>query len=519
MEWKRTIIIRYATMCAVAAALLAGYAGMIFVRLPGVFHAPEEDMDYAWFVPLFSIWVLWSERKRFAASVATPDKRAFLLAIPCLLLGFLGSRGLQVRFELLAFIGLLIATPWAFFGRAAAARVAFPALCLLFCMPLASYLSILTVHLRLFASATAGAILSALFTDAIREGNMIGLATVLTPEGTPFAIDVANPCSGLRSIFALMAITVGYGYWTQPTWARRAALFACSVPIAIVGNVARIVSICVVAKCSSASFATGFYHDFSGFIVFGVAILLMLACSAAIDKIAERTGSGGSAAGREADPASPQTLERKGGAGILAVPFLYTILIVSAMWFQATARPPETTEPGETSLPELAGYYSKQMEPAAAETNILRGAIIDKRTYKSRANGLEALVTSVTSGADKGSLHRPELCLPSQGFDMMPSHEYRPSSGEPVWRIIPLRAKGDLPPAIFAYTFRNQAGWRTASHEMRILRDVWDRSALGRIDRWTMITVFAPGADEKAIAPLLLELGRTGGRGKEGGGR
>ena len=58
-----------------------------------------------------------------------------------------------------------------------------------------------------------------------------------------FAIDVADPCSGLRSLFALMALTAGYAYFTQPTWLRRGILFAASVPIAILGNVARILSI------------------------------------------------------------------------------------------------------------------------------------------------------------------------------------------------------------------------------------------------------------------------------------
>ena len=94
-----------------------------------------------------------------------------------------------------------------------------------------------------------------------------------------FSIDVAEPCSGLRSIFALMALTAGYAYFTQPTWTRRGLLFALSVPIAIIGNIARILSIVLVGAYASKSFATGFYHDYSGYVVFLVAIAMMVGCA------------------------------------------------------------------------------------------------------------------------------------------------------------------------------------------------------------------------------------------------
>ena len=103
-----------------------------------------------------------------------------------------------------------------------------------------------------------------------------------------FAIDVADPCSGLRSLFALTALTAGYAYFNQPTWLRRGLLFALSVPIAVFGNVVRILTIVLVAACCSPDFATGFYHDYSGYVVFMAAILMMLGASAAISKGAER---------------------------------------------------------------------------------------------------------------------------------------------------------------------------------------------------------------------------------------
>ena len=73
------------------------------------------------------------------------------------------------------------------------------------------------------------------------------------------------------------------------------------------------------------------------------------------------------------------------------------------------------------------------------------------------------------------------------------------------WRLVTL-ARRDAPSAGFAYTFFNQAGYRTSSHVKRIFRDVLDRSVLGRIDRWVMVTVSASTADERLLGDFLAKL-------------
>lgn len=251
-------------------SLIWGFQALIFRHAPDLFSNPQEDMSFAWFVPLFSLYVIWKERRELVGSLGEPSVVGAFACLPFLAIGFLGVRGIQVRFEEVAFIGLLVTIPWTFYGSRTARRLLFPAAFLLFCIPLATFLDVVTVHLRLFATSVAYGTLRGLGMDVIRQGTMIGSAN------GAFAIDVAEPCSGLRSIFALMALTAGYAYCTQPTTLRKWILFACSVPLAIVGNVARILSICLVGTCADAEFATGFYHDYSGYVVFIVALLLMV---------------------------------------------------------------------------------------------------------------------------------------------------------------------------------------------------------------------------------------------------
>lgn len=279
----RELKIRASLFAATLLSMVMGFQVLIFDHAPMVFNDPKEDMDFGWFVPVFSLYVLWRERRKLLASLGEPSVVGLLMSVPFLFIAFLGVRGIQVRFEMLALIGLLITVPWAFFGVKTAKAVAFPALFMLFCIPMATYLDIITVHLRLFATGCASAILTGVGADFVRVGTCIQSTTI--PD---FAIDVAAPCSGLRSIFALLALTAGYAYFNQPTYLRRAILFAFAIPLAILGNVARILSICLVGSWFSPTFATGAFHDFSGYIVFLVAIALMVAIGDLITKGAKR---------------------------------------------------------------------------------------------------------------------------------------------------------------------------------------------------------------------------------------
>lgn len=276
------VLVRLAMLAVAGVAVAIGYHRLLFDHAAMVFNDPKEDMSFGWYVPLFSLYVVWSERAKIVESLRNPSWIGAFATLPFLFMGFLGTRGIQVRLEMVAFAGLLVTLPWAFFGSAAAKRLLFPAGFLLFCVPLSSFLDIITVHLRLFATGAAEAILKGCGVGIVRVGTMI------SAPGGEFAIDVADPCSGLRSIFALMALTAGYAYFTQPTWIRRAVLFSFSIPLAVAGNVMRILSIVLVGAYASGSFATGFYHDYSGYVVFIVAIFLMVVCGEAVSKVCDR---------------------------------------------------------------------------------------------------------------------------------------------------------------------------------------------------------------------------------------
>ena len=188
---------------------------------------------------------------------------------------------------------------------------------------------------------------------------------------------------------------------------------------------------------------------------------------------------------------------------VLVIPVVTAALMVGAMLYQAKTVDPVLCEAPTVRLVEIAGFTSEPVEVSEAELTVLPADTqFDKRAYRSE-DGTQFNVSVVVGGRSKSSVHRPELCLPAQGFQMS---DPRHAEVEDIdWHLVTL-ARRDAPPMGFAYTFFNQAGYRTSSHVKRIFRDVLDRSFLGRIDRWVMVTVYASSADERALRGFLAKL-------------
>ncbi len=529
-KWQQNL--RLGACAVTVVCMLVGFVSM-FNHLRFVFSDPLEDMSHGWLVPVFSLYVLWTQRKEIREEAGNPSVWGLLACLPCVGVSLLGTRGIQVRLEQVGFIGLCMTLPWAFFGRRVAKRFVFPALFLLFTVPMTSYLDAVTIHLRLFASGTAFVLLRGFGINVVQQGTMI------VSEGAhPFAVDVAEPCSGLRSIVALMALTAAYAWYTQPTWRRRAALFACSVPLAILGNIVRILSICLVAACANADFALGFYHDYSGYVVFIVAIACMVACGEVISRVCgKRKGATGTTGVPPVAAATSEALPQAGGNGqdarcpSEAAPspafsifhLVLSICLCAIFLFQTQTPNPQIAEPPTVEWPKaLAGYavddllycqdekcartfFASQMMgetncPACkapldgrslGENTILpRDTTILKRVYRSDWD-VQFLVSAVISGAGKSSIHRPELCLPAQGFLMSNPTDFEVAadgSESRPYHAIQIDSP-QAPTALLVYTFFNQEGVHTASHLRRIFLDTWDRSVHNRIDRWVMVTV------------------------------
>ncbi|MBM4149548.1 MAG: exosortase/archaeosortase family protein [Lentisphaerae bacterium] len=238
------------------------------------------DLSHGWLIPLVSGYLVWRDRAKLASTPKRASGVGLILVAALLLLHWGGVRVQQTRLSLLSLAGLTWAIPLSLYGAGVARLLVFPCAYLLFCIPL-SFLNEVSLPLRLVAGAMSVWTLNGLGIPAVRSGTAI---FAQGPADT-LSFDVADACSGLRSLLAMMALTAIYAHLTQRNAARKWTLFVASLPIAVVANVFRITAVAVVARLFGQESGLKLYHDYSGFLVFGAAVLMMAAAGDLIRRL------------------------------------------------------------------------------------------------------------------------------------------------------------------------------------------------------------------------------------------
>jgi exosortase len=228
------------------------------------------DYSHGFLIPMVAAWVLWHRRRELGDATKKVSLLGLLCLVGALLLHWVGAKSQHPRLSLFALIGIFWSVPFYLYGWNVAKWLMFPCAYLIFCVPL-NFLDDLTFPLQMVMIKSSSALLNGLGVAVESAG------TKMTIVQSQCDFDVAAPCSGLRSLLAMTALTAVYAYLTQDTILKKWALFLCSVPLAVAGNMARITSIVLVSEVFGQEFALGTYHDYSGYVVFAVAIGLMVA--------------------------------------------------------------------------------------------------------------------------------------------------------------------------------------------------------------------------------------------------
>ena len=230
----------------------------------------NDNYSHGPLIPLTSaalVWLRWDKLRRLEVR---PDGRGLWLVLLGCLMQVLGTRADLFALEGWSVLPLLFGLSLTFFGRAVTHMLAFPLGYLGFMLTfppvvmntLSYALKELAVRASIWGAQAAGA-------HVQRDGMSLFLATG--------ELRVENPCSGLRSLLALVATGTLFAYF-QPggTW-RRWAVMLAAVPIALAGNIARLTMLVIVADRTSVEQATGKFHDASGYVLYAVSLALMLA--------------------------------------------------------------------------------------------------------------------------------------------------------------------------------------------------------------------------------------------------
>lgn len=241
----------------------------------------DPNFSHGFFVPAFSAYLIWKQRKRLAEIPVKPSWTGLVVILFSLFLltfGILGAELFSQRSSLVFLIAGLVLT---FLGWDIFRAVFFPWAFLFLMIPIPEIiLNQITMPLQFLASRLATAMLAFLNVPVLRDGNVIHLPDM--------SLQVVEACSGIRSLVSLGTLAIIYGYLLESSIVIRLILVAASVPIAVIANGLRIMGTGLTGLYWNPDKAQGFFHEFSGWVIFIVSLASLFLLHGLLRVIARR---------------------------------------------------------------------------------------------------------------------------------------------------------------------------------------------------------------------------------------
>ena len=298
MEASSSLIDRAVAPAATGGRRALWLGGGLLAALLAVLYAPilrelvwdwwdDPNYSHGFLVPVFSAYLAWQRRDALAAA----PHRGSWLGLPVVLLGLgalvLGDVGAELFLSRSSLIVVLFGLTLFHLGPAITRLLAFPLAYLAFAIPLPAILFYAVAFpLQTLAAQNAAWTLDLLGVPVLLDGNVIHLSQV--------TLGVTEACSGIRSLISLLALAVAWAYLTLPGLVSMAILVASAVPITVVANAGRVVATGLIGQAFGIEYATGFFHTFSGWVIFLFAFAGLLAVHGLIRLATARRSRGAS---------------------------------------------------------------------------------------------------------------------------------------------------------------------------------------------------------------------------------
>jgi exosortase D (VPLPA-CTERM-specific) len=373
----------------------------------------DPDFSHGFFVPLFSGFVIWQSYGRLARIPRRPSWIGLIPLVAGLGVLIVGRLGAEIFLERSSLLLVLAGIVILFLGLDLFRAVVFPWAFLLLMIPIpAIVLNEIKFPLQLLASQVAATVLPWLGVPVLREGNIINLAAM--------PLEVADACSGIRSLMSLVTLGIIYGYlMDKRLWVRW--LLACAaVPITVFANDIRIVGTGLLVEYWNPEAAEGYYHTSWGVLIFVISLLTLYALHAGIRRVWPD---------REVQQLKLFPKEAKSGAPMKPFTFRFlaaAILIAAvAVLLQARGR-------GEVFPPRLSfnqfpdawdGWSSTDLSIDQATLDVLGPGDYLHREYRNQSEqpDVELWMAYISSQAAGDALHSPKNCLPGAGWSPIAS--------------------------------------------------------------------------------------------------
>jgi exosortase len=267
----------------------------------------DENYSHGLLIPVIIGYILWSEREHLQRAARRPALWWGGAAILCALMAlWVGTAGAELYAQRLSLVLMLAGIMLYFWGFNLLRLALVPLVLLLLAIPIpAIVFNKIAFPLQLFASRCAVWAMRVFDIPVLRQGNVIELMPLGAKETKK--LEVVEACSGIRSLMTLVTLAVVFAYFTHPreggpddkngkrggllsnlkrySFWRSLILVLSAVPIAILTNAMRVSGTGVLSRYYGTQVADGFFHSFSGWVIYIVAFLLLFAVGWLLDRI------------------------------------------------------------------------------------------------------------------------------------------------------------------------------------------------------------------------------------------
>lgn len=256
------------TVALVGSGLLLAY----WPVMAGLVDAWSTDDNYShgFFIVPLAAYFAWERRAQFDRAPVRPAIPGMVVVALSLMLLVAGTLGSEMFLSRASLIGVAAGSILFLGGWARLRVLAFPLLFLLLMIPLPALIfNKIAFPLQLLASHVGEYAISSMEIPILREGNVLILANA--------TLEVAEACSGIRSLVSLFTLGIVFGYFADRRLWVRSFIALSAIPVAIFANGLRVASAGVAAHNYGTAGVEGLFHEFSGWVVFVIAFLMMLA--------------------------------------------------------------------------------------------------------------------------------------------------------------------------------------------------------------------------------------------------
>ena len=266
----------------------------------------DENYSHGLLVPFVIGFILWSQRHRFAREAQRPAMIAGLAVVSFGLVAlWAGTAGAELYLQRTSLLFLFAGTVIYFWGFRLLRLMIVPLFLLWLAIPIPAIIfNKVAFTFQLFSSRCAVSAMQLFDIPVLRQGNVIELMPLGARETKK--LEVVEACSGIRSLMTLVTLAVVYAYFTHPRnndpgngngpggmlsslktfrfW-RSALILLSAVPIAIFTNALRVSGTGILARYYGTKVADGFFHTFSGWVIYVVAFLMLFGVGWLLDRV------------------------------------------------------------------------------------------------------------------------------------------------------------------------------------------------------------------------------------------